>query len=120
MGRPTTNNKETVVEEQEVQHETTDQEIQNESPNQDTTETAPDENYEAPVNKEALDKQMSDYSRLETAVSDLENSYKENSDYRSLKKQLIGLKEHCQSMFLIERDTRISLEDRLQSIFEFI
>jgi hypothetical protein len=80
----------------------------------------PKEIYNAPVNKEALQKQESEFSSLKLLIENLESGLEKNDDPRSVRKVLVGLKEGLASLFLISSDEKNEFDQRIQNVFELV
>ena len=80
----------------------------------------PKEIYNAPVNKEALQRQESEFSSLKLLIENLESGLEKNDDLRSVRKVLVGLKEGLASLFLISSDEKNEFDQRIQNVFELV
>lgn len=81
-------------------------------------ETEPKVYFEPPVNTEALEKQKEEFSNLEKQVLEIANIIDENTDFRSVRKNIVTLKEQILSLFLIPIVDKDKLTNTLQETYE--
>jgi len=111
------NKQDNITEEQS--HNNTDEQNnidQNAESNNSTEETIP--KFEPPVNMEALEKQKIEFNNLESQINELSDSINHDTDFRSVRKRIVALKEQVISLFLIPIVDKDRLTNRLQEIYE--
>lgn len=111
------NKQDNITEEQS--HNNTDEQNnidQNAESNNSTEETIP--KFEPPVNMEALEKQKIEFNNLESQINELSDSINHDTDFRSVRKRIVALKEQVISLFLIPIVDKDRLKNRLQEIYE--
>lgn len=86
----------------------------------ENSETIPDNSpkFEPPVNAEALANQKVEFSNLESQIMAINGAINAETDFRTLRKNIVSLKEQVISLFLIPIAEKDKLVNHLQEIYE--